>query len=44
MPSPNEKPGSEKQRTWMEQHGGVIYIGAAFVLIALLVVVRTACN
>jgi len=33
-----------KPRTWMEAHGGTVYIGAAFALIALLVVVRSACN
>jgi hypothetical protein len=34
----------EKPRSWGEKHGGAIYIGGAFLLIALLVIVRTACN
>ncbi|MBI5490239.1 MAG: hypothetical protein HY905_23085 [Deltaproteobacteria bacterium] len=33
-----------KQRTWMEAHGGGLFIGGAFALIALLVVVRSSCN
>ncbi|MBI5499300.1 MAG: hypothetical protein HY907_03590 [Deltaproteobacteria bacterium] len=33
-----------KQRTWTEAHGGGLFIGAIFALIALLVVVRSACN
>jgi hypothetical protein len=34
----------EKQRTWMEKHGGTFYILGAFLLIALLVVTRSACS
>ncbi len=34
----------EKQRSWAEKHGGTFYILGAFVLIALLVVVRQACS
>ena len=34
----------QKQRTWAEKHGGTFYILGAFVLVALLVVVRTACS
>jgi len=39
------EPASEgKQRSWAEQHGGSLLIGAAFALIALLVVVKNACS
>ena len=34
----------KKQRTWAEKHGGTLYILGAFVLIGLLVLVRSACN
>jgi len=34
----------EKPRSFMEKHGGTIYILGAFGLVALLVVVRAACS
>jgi len=34
----------EKPRTWMEKHGGSIVIGGVFVVVVLLVVVRSVFN
>jgi hypothetical protein len=34
----------KKQRSWAEKHGGTLYILGAFVLVALLVLVRGACS
>ncbi len=34
----------QKQRSWSEKHGGTLYILGAFVLVALLVLVRATCN
>jgi len=34
----------DERRTWMETHGGTLYIIAAFVLLGALVAVRASCN